>query len=274
MSPVYSRILTPQGLQPVDYQADSLADAARFEPDGIYTVTNTYNTFQALKLADHLDRMEDSAKREGIALRLDRPRLRVALRQMIAEVGFGDVRFRVTVPREQPDHLILSVEPFTPPAPELIEQGVRCITTTEVHRRNPAAKTNDWAQDRQAFPKPDGIYEVLLTNADHEILEGFTSNFYAVFGGQLRTAGSGVLPGIAQQIVFAVAPAIIPVEQTAVHSADLSQVSEAFLTSSSRGIIPIIEIDGFSIGTGQPGTVTQQLRQAYDQWVADHLEDL
>jgi branched-subunit amino acid aminotransferase/4-amino-4-deoxychorismate lyase len=118
--PCYIRILTPQGLQPVPYTADSLADAVRYEPsDGIYTVTNTYHTVQVLKFDAHLDRLEDSARRESIPLRLDRRRLRQGLRQMIAEAGFGDVRFRITVSRQQPDHFILSVEPFKPQPPSI-----------------------------------------------------------------------------------------------------------------------------------------------------------
>ena len=51
MSPAYIRELTPQGLQPVPYTADSLQDASQYEPDGIYTVTNTYG------LGDQGDRL-------------------------------------------------------------------------------------------------------------------------------------------------------------------------------------------------------------------------
>lgn len=274
MSPCIIQRLTPGGLQPVTYTADSLAAAVQFEPEGIYTVTNTYNTFQVLKFDAHLDRMEDSAQREGLPLQLNRPRLRAALRQMIAESGYGDVRFRVTVPRDQPDEFILSIEPFTPPAPTLIQTGVRCLTAPGMARRNPAAKTNDWAQNRSHHPLPDDIYEGLLVSEAGEILEGFGSNFYAVFNGELRTAGADVLPGIARQIVFEVAPAVLPLRSEAVHLDDLPNLSEAFMTSSSRGIIPIVEIDGIQIATGQPGAKTLVLHARYNTWVADHLEDL
>jgi hypothetical protein len=71
--PCLIRLLTPDGLKPVDYRAESLADAARYEPhDGVYTITNTYNTFQVLKLDGHLDRLENSAGLAGIPLALDR----------------------------------------------------------------------------------------------------------------------------------------------------------------------------------------------------------
>lgn len=274
MSPCTIKLLTPAGLQDAPYSADSLSDAVRFEPEGIYTVTNTYNTFQVLKFDAHLDRMEDSARQENIPLRLDRPRLRAALRQMIGDAQYGDVRFRITVPREQPDRYLLSIEPFSPPSPALIEKGVRCITVPGMARRNPAAKTNDWAQNRSKQTLPAGIYEGLLVSEHGEILEGFGSNFYAVLDGELRTAGMGMLPGIGQQIVFEVAPDIISIRREAVCVDDISRLSEAFMTSSSRGVIPIVEIDDQIIGDGNPGTKTAAIRAKYNAWVKAHLEDL
>ncbi len=268
------RILTSEGLHDADYRADSLAEAVQFEPEGIYTITNTYRATQVLKLDSHLDRMEDSARREGITLQLDRKRLRGALRQMILDAGFGDVRFRVTVPRAEPEQYILSIEPFAPPSKALIEGGVRCITAPGMMRRNPAAKTNDWAQNRDQFTLPTGIYEALLVNDAGEILEGFGSNFYALLNGELRTAGEGVLPGVAQQIIFTIAPEILVLRKDAVREADIPRLSEAFITSSSRGVIPIVEINQILIGDGKPGQSTSAIRQAYNAWVEHHLEEL
>jgi branched-chain amino acid aminotransferase len=274
MSPAYIKQLTPDGLQDVAYMADSLRDAAQFEPDGIYTITNTYYTFQTLKLDAHLDRMEDSARRENILLKLDRKRLRATLRQMIAEAGYGDVRFRVTIPHAQPDHFLITLEPYSPPSPALVSGGVRCVTTPGLMRRNPSAKTNDWTAQRSAFKLPPGIYEGLLVAEDGRILEGFSSNFYAVLNGELRTAGEDVLAGIAQQIVFTVAPEIIILRRDAVYISDLPRLDEAFITSSSRGVIPVIEIDGQPIGDSTPGTRTMAIRRAYNKWVEAHLEEL
>ncbi len=278
MSPCLIRILTADGpLQPVDYSADSLNDAIQYEPqDGVYTVTNTYNTFQTLKLDAHLNRLEDSARRENIPLKLDRAKLRAALRRMITEAGFGNVRFRVTVPRDTLDRLVVSVEPFTPPSPEVIVHGVRCITVSDSARNNPAAKTTDWMHARKSLADEmlEGIYDTFLLSADRYILEGLSSNFYAVLDGELRTAGEGVLPGIARQVVFMVAPDVLPVRKEAVHVDDLPRLSEAFLTSSSRGIIPVVEINGVTIGEGVPGPKTLELREVYGAWVEAHLEEL
>jgi branched-chain amino acid aminotransferase len=276
MSPCLIKTLTPAGLENVSYTADSLAEAAAFEPrDGVYTVTNTYNTFQVLKFDAHLDRLEDSARRENIPLVLNRSILRDALRQMITQANFGDVRFRITVPRDKPDHLILSVEPFKPQPPEVYEKGVRCITLLpNIARHNPAAKTTGWMHDREQHTLPDGIYTGLLLDANGDILEGTTSNFYAAFNGELRTAGQGVLPGITQQIISAIAPEVLPLRKEAVQKMDIPHLAEAFITSSSRGIVPVVEIDGIQIGVGKPGTLTLKLRELYLAWVSVHLEDL
>jgi branched-chain amino acid aminotransferase len=275
MSPALIRVLTPDGLQAVDYSAESLAEAVQYEPhDGVYTVTNTYQTFKVLKLDAHLDRLEDSARREDIPLQLDRRRLRVALRQMIAEANYGDVRFRITVPRDAPNHFTLTIEPFHKPSAEVYANGVRCVTLPHSARHNPAAKTTDWMHNREGFTLPEGIYTGLLLDDDGHILEGTSSNFYAVLDGELRTAGEGVLPGIAQQVVFRVAQGLILINRNAVHTSDVPRLSEAFITSSSRGIVPVVEIDNILIGAGQPGEKTRTLQQAYDAWVKSHLEEL
>ena len=279
--PAFIRTLTPDGLQPVDYadiirRADSLNDAARHEPlDGVYTVTNNYNTYQTLKLDAHLDRLEDSARRAGIPLVLDRARLRSALRRMIAEAGYGDVRFRITVPRDAA-HLIISLEPFAPVPPELIASGVRCITVPGGARRDPAVKKTAWMRAREQIKEsmPPGVYDAILLDRAGNMLEGLSSNFYAVLNGELRTAREGVLPGIAQQVVFEIAPPIVSVRREAVNVSQIPQLSEAFITSSSRGIVPIVEIDGHIIGSGLLGAKTLALRDAYTAWVAAHLQDL
>jgi branched-subunit amino acid aminotransferase/4-amino-4-deoxychorismate lyase len=274
MSPTYIKWLTAQGLEPAAYQAESLREAAQFEPDGVYTVANTFNTYQTLRLDAHLDRLEDSAQKEKIPLQLDRRRLRAALRQMIGEAAYGDVRFRVSVPRTQPDHLLISLEPFTPPTPAIVYGGVRCVLAQGIMRRNPSAKTSDWMMARSHYQIPPEAFEALLVNENGQILEGFTSNFYAVLDQQLRTAGEDVLPGIAQQIIFNIAPEMMVLRRDAVKVDDLPRLEEAFITSSSRGVIPVIQIDEQLIGDGTPGPRTMQIQRAYDRWVQAHLEDL
>ncbi len=270
-------LLSSEGLHPAPWSGDSLAATAPYEPaDGVYTITNTYHATQVLKLDAHLDRLEDSAARAGIPLVLDRPRLRAALRQIIEDAGWGDVRFRITVGRDQPEVLILSIEPFHPLPPHLLTEGARAITAPNSARHNPEAKTTDWALRRRQLQDamPQGIYDTFLLDANGYLMEGLASNFYAILDDTLYTAGSGVLKGISQQIVLEVAPQVLPVKLEAVHVSQLPQMQEAFLSSSSRGIVPVVEIDGVAIGDGRVGEKTQALRHAYQAWVTAHLEEL
>jgi branched-chain amino acid aminotransferase len=275
--PAVVKILTQQGLQDASYSASSLADAARHEPyEGVYTVTNTYPQLRTLKLDAHLDRMESSAHLAGMPLSLDRPRLRAALRQMIVDSGYGDVRFRITAPRASPRRLILTIEPYQPPPDNIIQTGVSVITVPNSARHDAAAKTTNWLHDRERIELslPQDVFTALLLDADGCIMEGLSSNFYAILDGVLHTAGRGVLAGIAQQIVFEIAPPILPLRKEAVHIRDLPHLSEAFITSSSRGIMPVVKIDALTIADGLPGTYTRRLRNAYMDWTQAHLEPL
>lgn len=275
--PCLIRLLTSAGLQEAPWSGDTLADTAPYEPrDGVYTITNTYDRTKVLKWSEHLDRLEDSARRADIALRLDRGQLRANLRAMILEVDWGDVRFRITVGKQQPDTLILSLEPFKPLAATVFETGVRAITAPDSARHNPQAKTTDWAIQRQGLQAamPAGIYETFLRDASDHLLEGLGSNFYAVLDDTLYTADEGVLKGISQQIVLAVAPTVLPVRMQPILMRQLAGLQEAFLSSSSRGIVPVVEIDGIRIGTGRVGEHTQALRRAYSAWLELHLEEL
>lgn len=274
----YIRLLTPDGvLHSVAYTAENLADAAKHEPaDGVYTITNTYNTTQVLKMDDHLNRLEDSAHRADIPLTLDRSMLRKALRDCILDYSVGDVRWRVTVGKAQPQNLLITLEKFTPPAQSLYENGVRVITAPNSARHNAAAKTTGWMTQREGLVKamPNGIYDTILQDADGNLLEGLAANFYAVKDGQLWTADEQVLPGISRLIVFEVAPSILPLVRQPVNVVDIPALSEAFITSASRGIVPVVEIDGHPLGDGKPAPFTRKLREAYLAWVQTHLEDI
>jgi branched-chain amino acid aminotransferase len=266
-------ILTPQGVQPTPYQVESLADAASREPQGVYTVGRTFKRDHTLLLDAHLDRLENSAALVGLTVKLDRVALRRALRGLIETTDYPDARFRITIPQTAPDQLYLGIEPFQPVPPEIREGGARCVTVA-LHRDNPEAKTTGWVQARKSADLPSGIYEGLLVDEQGAILEGLSSNFYAIMDGRLHTAGTGVLPGIAQRVVLAVAPEVIPVYPEPITLSDLPFLDEAFITSAGRGIVPVIMINQQVIGTGQPSELTLRLRERYEAYTEAHLEPL
>lgn len=273
----YIQRLVAGRLEPVDYAAESLAAAVPFEPrDGVYTVSNTDGQRRVLCLSAHFDRLEESAAGAGIPLRLERGRIRSALRQMMDETGFPAIRFRITVSGEAPQSLILSVENFTPPAAKLRAGGVSVVTRMDGARQEAHIKDTNWMHERDLIKaaEADSVYEVILLDEEGRFLEGLGSNFYTIAAGQLWSAVEGVLPGIAQRIVLEVAPEQLPVRREGLPSAYRGEITEAFLTSSSRGIIPIVAIDGEPVANGRPGVQTLALQQSYDKRAAELMETL
>jgi branched-chain amino acid aminotransferase len=206
---------------------------------------------------------------------LDRAALRKALRGLIDQSGYPESRFRITVPRAAPETAILALEPFKPVPPDVAANGAR-VVCIDLARQNPTAKSNSWAIQRQSAVQafPPGIYEGVLVSAAGELLECTSSNFYAVLGGALHTAETGILHGIARRLLLKVAEQELPLELRPVRVEDIPRLEEAFLTSAGRGVVPIVEIAEQRVGTGRPGPVTLRLRERYDEWAAAHLEPI
>jgi D-alanine transaminase len=100
------------------------------------------------------------------------------------------------------------------------------------------------------------------------VTEGASSTFFAVRDGRLIThpADRGILPGTVRDHVISIAlREKIRVDERPVHENELFSLDEAFLTSTSQGVMPITTIDGRSIGEGVRGEVTGRLQSAFDQ---------
>lgn len=274
MSPVIRRRLTRAALLDEPGEFDSLQQATRDETEGVYTVCNTQGGGRVFRLDAHLDRLEESAARQGLAVHLPRRRVRLALRSMLDESGYDEMRLRLSVPRQAPYELLIAIEPWRPPPDHLRREGVRCVIARGLARRDPAAKDSAWLQQRSRFTMPPGCHEALLIGVEGSILEGLSSNFYAVADGELRTAADGALAGITRGIVLQLAPAILPVNLSAPRLEETGLFDEAFISSSSRGLLPVVQIDDQVIGDGRPGPFTLALGQAFDACVQRQLEAL
>ncbi|MBU8913434.1 MAG: aminotransferase class IV [Spirochaetales bacterium] len=268
---------------PPDRFAENLTDASRFESEtGVYAVFATWHGHRVVCLSKHFDRLEDSASRAGFSLTLNRRPLQDQLRKIARDSGFGEVRMRISA-SPQSSFLTVSVEPYHGPPADLRERGVRCKTVAHAPRSNPRAKQTRWLLERSELGTTNHeVYEQLLVDQSGCILEGVSSNFYvvrraipraaavpgsaAVPGDMvLQTADAGILPGIARAIVMEVARDVIAVDLAAPRLNERSEFAEAFLTSASRGIVPIMEIDGQPIGTGGAGEITRTLIEHYDR---------
>jgi branched-subunit amino acid aminotransferase/4-amino-4-deoxychorismate lyase len=112
---------------------------------------------------------------------------------------------------------------------------------------------------------PEGTEPLLETTEGH-LSEGATTNVCWVRGGRLFTPhlDCGCLPGIARGLALCLAGELgIPSEQGCYPAADLADADEAFVTNSVIEVVPVVQLDGKSIGVGTPGPVTRRLQASY-----------
>jgi branched-chain amino acid aminotransferase len=245
---------------------------------GVYSVLRTFKGNKFLDLAGHIARLRQSMAGLGWdESLLDEAALRRALHEVCtaypkpeARVRF-DFLARPALSLGTNSRLLLAIMPFTPPPPELYEQGVSLGIARGLGRERPLLKTAAFAQQRRAYSQQNNgdYYEYLLLDEQGYILEGTGSNFYAVRDGVLFTAESGILAGITRRIILDLLPRLdIPLRLEPVHIDDIGQLDEAAMSSSSRALLPVVAIEGKTVGNGRPGPISRRILAAYNEYVA------
>ncbi len=249
-----------------------LAEASAALPAGAYTTLRTYRTSRVLRIDDHVARLEASVAAQGNPARLEGATVRRAIAGVLSAAGFPESRLRITF---APPRLFLSIEPFTTLPDAFYREGVAC-TTLPLRRDNPLAKdTRFIAQALGAYRTlARDVHEGLLVSDDGVLLEGLTSNFFAVKNGALLTHEGGVLPGITRSLVLELARPLVQVFLVPVRKQDLPDLDEAFLTSASRGVLPVVRIDDTAIGQGRPGNLSMELMRRWQSLVEREAEDV
>jgi branched-chain amino acid aminotransferase len=243
---------------------------------GVYEAMRTFGHHRFLDLGGHMARARHSLERMGWPYLFDEARMRRCLDSVCRAAPFAEMRVRFdvlaapAVARGSGSRELIALVPFTPPAREIYACGVAVITTSAIARSDPLTKSAEFVERRRRIERATPqAYERLIVDPSGEILEGFSSNFYVVRDGVLVTAGQGVLEGVTRRIVLALAAQRgVPVRLEPPLAAEIAQVQEAAISSSSRGLVPVVRVDGRAIGDGVPGPVIGALSTAYEAFVA------
>lgn len=243
----------------------NMAEASSRLPHGAYTTLRTYGGRRVVRLGQHARRLEESIRLQGLQASIDEAELRRALAEALQATGHPESRLRVSF---APPRLFVSVEPFEPLPEALYRDGVACVTLP-LRRVDPRSKdTRFLADSGAAYGRlPAGVHEGLMVGDDGAILEGLSSNFFAVREGTLHTEEAKALPGVTRSLVLEVAHGLVRCSGVALRTAQLGELSECFITSVSRGILPVARIDGAVIGGGNPGPVTGELARRFSELV-------
>jgi len=153
--------------------------------------------------------------------------------------------------------------------------GIKAVTLTDSRWLNCHLKTIALLGNilhRQEAIDQDSAEAILIKNG--YVTEGAASNVFAVISGVLLTPpkSNAILPGITRDVILEIADKNgIDYHEAAISLAELKAAEEIWVTSSTREIIPVVELDGLAVGDGKPGASWRrmdQLFQAYKQSLA------
>jgi branched-chain amino acid aminotransferase len=265
-------------------------------PDGYYSTFRTYNSCtRVVGLSAHLRRLPN----------VDASTLRRNLLQLLEPYRPAEARVRIMETRG--GEIYIAVEPLKLLHREVYENGVR-VETTDIQRGNPRAKSTTFisaSDEERKHIAQAGIFEALLVK-NGKILEGMTSNFFYIIRPErneertlrrvqtkrpssaglssispsaqdevLLTARRDILLGVTRTMVIRAARGRgVEVKYQPLKLDQLPAVKEAFITSSSRGVVPVIQINDVTVGQGSPGKVTKLLMSAYEEYVLKHAEKI
>ena len=243
----------------------SLDAITRQLPDGYYSTFRTYaGCMRVIGLSAHLRRLPNA----------DAWALRRSLLQLLEPYRPGEARVRVMKTKQ--GEIYIAIEPLRPLPPEVYEKGVRSGTTS-IQRNNPRAKSTTFisaSEEERKHIAQEGLFEALLVK-NGRILEGMTSNFFYVLDDILFTARKDILLGVTRTMVIRAARGRgVEVRYRALKLIQVPALKEAFITSSSRGIVPIIQIDDMQVGQGRVGRITKELMAAYEEYVLKKAEKI
>lgn len=255
----------------------TLDDISLELPSGAYTTFRTYQHTRALRLEDHLTRLNESAQQALTPIRINPDAVRLALHQVLSQLEARDYRFRLTLDLEkEKGSLYVSAEPLQVPSEEDYQRGVKVISRV-MQRENPRAKLTGFIKNAVQIRTvlTDGVNEVLMLRGDGLILEGLSSNFFGVINNSLYTSGQGVLAGITRAILFDICrDASIQIHTEGIYLSNIYELDEAFITSASRAVLPVSQIDRVRMGTGQPGLITKELMALFKERIELETQEI
>lgn len=254
----------------------SINDVAVLRGYSVFESMRTYDR-RPFHLDEHLARLFHSA--ELIDLEIPWPREHIAsvIHETIARNTYRHASIRLLVtggesedgilPTGKPT-LILMITPLGERDMERFAKGVKLITT-RLQRTSPEAKTTNYIAAVRALKEAThrNAADALFVNQEGHVLEATRSNFFIFRGDTLVTPRHGILLGVTRNVVLELARGRFLIEERPILLDELPLADEAFITSSSKEITPVVQIDDLVIGNGKPGPRTFELEQRFIEMV-------
>ena len=169
----------------------------------------------------------------------------------------------------KPGFIIIAEELRLYPS-KLFEEGIKLLTM-EFQRELPAVKSTNYMNEiRLTHLKIErGVADFLYTT-NNKITECPRSNIFIFKNEKLITPQKDILPGITRQIVIELARNTYSVEEKVITKDELFAADEVFITSTSKGIMPVVKVDDHLIGNGNIGKNTKVLTNTFYEYTQSY----
>ncbi len=262
-----------------EYEAKvSVFDHGYLYGDGIFEGIRAYNG-RVFMMDEHIDRLYQSAKTIMLDIPLNKEEMEEAILETIRANELEDAYIRVVVsrgvgdlgldPRKCPKATIVIIASAIQLYPEeLYETGLKVITVPT--RRNgpemvnPRIKSLNYLNNIMARIEANlaDAPEAIMLNSDGYVAECTGDNIFIIEGETLYTPPkyAGILKGTKREVVLEIAEELgLEVREELFTRHDLFNADECFLSGTAAEVIPVVEVDGRSIGDGQVGSKTTEL---------------
>jgi branched-chain amino acid aminotransferase len=272
-------------IAPADQAVVPVYDHGFVYGEGVYETLRTYNKVPFL-YDRHMRRLRASAERLLLDVPYDDATMLTWIDQTVAAAGplqeayirilhtrgVGELNYD---PKSTPaPTTVIIVKPFEPPAARVFTEGIR-ISLVDMLRNhpksvNPIIKSNNLLNNALAMQMAyrAGAEEALMCNFRGELTECSQANFFMVRNGAVLTPPSqaGLLEGVTRAFLFEIGREIgADVREETLYPKDLESADEMFITSTTRELSPVVNVDGRVVGAGKPGPVTQRLLARYQE---------
>jgi branched-chain amino acid aminotransferase len=256
--------------------------------EGVYEVLRTYRK-EPFLYEPHMTRLRQSAEQIALTVPWTDADMHARIAATIAASEIpGEAYIRILLTRGVGELVydpaacpnpttVMIVKPHVDSPATAYEDGVT-ISLVPIVRNHPASlnpriKSNNLLNNALAMQQAvkRQAFEALMRNHRGELCECAQSNFFLVTGGVVRTAplDAGLLAGVTRAFVLDLARALgYRTREEALFEEDLASADEAFLTSTTREIVPVVRVDTQTIGAGKPGPITRALMAEFHKRTA------
>ena len=259
----------------------SVFDHGLLYGDGAFEGIRSYKRC-VFKLQEHIDRLYETAHTLMIQIPLTKDQLMAAIVATLKKNNISDGYIRVIVTRGEGDlgldprkcygkpNVIIITDKITLYAKELYNKGMAIITVPTVRNNpealNPRLKSLNYLNNILAKIEANnsGYAEAIMLDHQGFVAECTGDNIFIVKRGVLSTPSQGRLQGITRDTVMALAKSSkITTEERYITRHEVYTADECFLTGTAAEIIPVVKVDGRTIGTGKPGAVTLKMMKMF-----------